>query len=392
MLWHAAFLALAQNFIDVDTVIPSMLIDAGGRAVHIGLMTAIMLGGSSFTQLSFAPFISNYSYKKKFLLLGINARMLSLVFLGLFLFFSPSIGGRYEIILIFLAISVFSLGGAFANISYTDILGKSLNPELRKPFLSIRPVITGIIMLFSVFIAKKVLTLAAYPVNYAYMFFIGFAALTVASFGFWNLKESVTSRLLVRNPAHFLTIIRSELKRNPRLGYFLGFINTQGICLTLLPFVVLYTKEYAGTQTLSTGRLLLFKVIGSVTTGLLLAALAGRFRYRHLLYLNSGLSLIAPLILLVFPELPLFSVIFILGGIIFTAYGITMNGVLLEVSEEGNRALYTGIVGAGNIIPALFPILGGWIVRQYGFPPFFILFMAIIVISFYFTFKIDCKK
>lgn len=78
-IWHTSFLALAMNFMDVDTVIPAMLIEAGGNGLHIGLMTAIMFGGSSFTQLIFAPFLSNHAYKKKFLLLGINARIVSLL-------------------------------------------------------------------------------------------------------------------------------------------------------------------------------------------------------------------------------------------------------------------------------------------------------------------------
>jgi hypothetical protein len=42
-LWHAVFLAFAQNFMDVDTVIPAMLIESGGGAVHIGIMAAIMM-------------------------------------------------------------------------------------------------------------------------------------------------------------------------------------------------------------------------------------------------------------------------------------------------------------------------------------------------------------
>jgi len=392
MLWHATFLAFAQNFIDVDTVIPAMLVDAGGKAIHIGIMTAIMLGGSSLTQLIFAPFISNYAYKRKFLLLGINSRMLSLISLGLFLYYAHLLSGRYEIGMLFLMISIFSLGGAFANISYTDILGKSINPDLRKPFFSIRPVITGIILFLSVFLAKKVLTVAEYPINYAYMFFIGFAALTVASLGFWNLKEHVPSRLAVKNPGHFLAIMKNELKQNPRLGYFLGFINTQGISMTLLPFVILYAKAYFGTQNADTGYFLLFKVIGSVTTGLLLFVLAGRFKYRYLLYLNTGLAFVLPLFLLFSPESPPFNVIFIVGGIILSAYGITMNGVLLEVSGTSNRALYTGFAGAGNILPALFPLLGGWIIKEFGFQPFFILFMAIIATSIFFIYKIDCQK
>ena len=88
LLWHAGFLALAQVFMDVDTIVPAMLVDAGGNAVQIGILTAIMLGGSSFTQLVYAPFISNYHFKKKFLLLGINSRIFSLLGLGIILFFS----------------------------------------------------------------------------------------------------------------------------------------------------------------------------------------------------------------------------------------------------------------------------------------------------------------
>ncbi len=34
-LWHAVFLALAINFIDMDTVISSMLVNAGGNAFSL---------------------------------------------------------------------------------------------------------------------------------------------------------------------------------------------------------------------------------------------------------------------------------------------------------------------------------------------------------------------
>jgi hypothetical protein len=37
-LWHAVFLAFAKNFMDVDTVIPAMLIESGGGAVILGTL------------------------------------------------------------------------------------------------------------------------------------------------------------------------------------------------------------------------------------------------------------------------------------------------------------------------------------------------------------------
>ncbi len=392
LLWHAGFLAIAQNFIDVDTIIPAMMVDAGGTAIHVGILTAIMLGGSSFTQLIFAPFISNYSYKKGFLLLGINSRIVALLVLAAILYYSSMFQGNYEIILIFLIITIFSVGGAFANISYTDILGKSLLTESRKSFFSIKQVVTGTILLSSVFAARYVLSSAGYPVNYAYMFFIGFVALAIASLGFWNLKEVVPSKMQVKSPAHFFRLIRHELKQNNKLAYFLGFINTQGIAITFLPFVVLYSKEFFDTQNGDTGNYLLFKVLGGVLTGLLLFSLKGKYKYRYLLYFNAGLSLVLPLIMISFPGLPPFYFIFFTGGIIFASYSVTMNGVLLEISGTTNRALYTGIAGAGNILPALFPLLAGWIINQFGFQPFFILFIIVILSSFYFIYNLKCKK
>jgi len=69
-----------------------------------------------------------------------------------------------------------------------------------------------------------------------------------------------------------------------------------------------------------------------------------------------------------------------------------MNGVLLEISGTENRALYAGIAGAGNILPAIFPLLGGWIIERSGYPLFLVLFILIILISLFFIYKLDCRK
>jgi len=392
LLWHAGFLAIAMVFMDVDTIIPAMLVDAGGSAVQIGILTAIMLGGSSFTQLIYAPFISNFSFKKKFLLLGINSRIFSLLGLGIMLYFSSLIDEANIIWMIFILISVFSFGGAFANVSYTDILGKSILQESRKSFFSIKQVITGIILFLAALLAKKVLTLSVYPTNYGYMFFVAFGALLFASFGFWKLKEVIPSRLTVKNPKHFFKLIKLEWKQNQKLKYFLGFINTMGISISLLPFIILYAKDFYQIESAETGSFLLFKIIGSVATGFILFFLAGRYKYRYLLYGGAALSLSIPILTLLSSGISLFMFIFLLGGIVFTTYTISMNGVLLEITANENRTLYTGIAGAGNILPALFPLLGGWIIKLYGFQPFFMLFMLIILSSFFFIYKINCNK
>jgi MFS family permease len=231
-----------------------------------------------------------------------------------------------------------------------------------------------------------------YPVNYSFLFIIAFGALLVASFGFWNVKEVTPSRMAVKNPKHFFQLIFAELKHNKKLKYFLGFVNTMGVSITLLPFIILYAKEFYQTEGASTGLYLFYKIVGSVVTGFSLFFFAGRYKYRYLLYGGALLAFVLPLIVLFVPGIPFIALVFFIGGVVFTSYSISMNGVLLEVSQTENRTLYTGIAGAGNIIPALFPLLGGWIIKYFGFQPFFIVFMAIMLASLFFIYKLNCTK
>lgn len=391
-LWHAGFLAFAQNFMDVDTVIPAMVIESGGNAMHIGILTAIMLGGSSFTQLFFAPYISHVPFKKKYLISGISIRVLSLFALGLILFYLTNNQSTAILGLIFLFITLFSLAGAFTNISYNDILGKSVLPEKRKTFFSAKQTIAGGIVLVSAFLATKVLSAFEYPINFGAMFFIGASLLLIASGGFWKVREVEPSGMKISGFGNFIDILKKELKENKKLAYFLGFINTQGIIISFLPFVMLYAKQTLNTESSDTGSFLLFKVIGIVLISVLVFFISRKIRYNKLLYFNVFLSLVLITIMMFINDLHLLRYVFIMGGIIFSLYTITMNGLLLEVSTTENRAIYTGFAGAGNVLPALLPIAGGAIISFFGFNAFFIMYILVVLSSVFFIYKIDCKK
>ena len=391
-LWHASFLAFAQNFMDVDTIIPAMIIEAGGGAMHVGIMATIMMGGSSFSQLFFAPIVSKVPFKKNLLLLGINLRVVSLIGLASILYFFIAKNHSNVLWIVFLFISIFSLSGAFTNISYVDILGKSIVHTKRKTFFSAKQIIAGIIVLSSAFLAKKTLTLFNYPSNYAAMFFIGGTALWVASAGFWNIVETEPSGIKMFGVKDFLNRMIDEIKNNKKLIYFLGFINTQGIVISFIPFVILYAKQNFNTLGSDTGMFLLFKVLGIVAVSLLVLIANKKIKYNVLLYSNVLLSILLVVSTMLITDASALKYVFILGGITLSIYTITMNGVLLEISGTKNRALYVGFAGAGNIIPAFFPLISGGIINKLGFNYFFILFILIVSFSFFFISKINCKK
>jgi len=213
-LWHSVFLALASNFMDVDTIIPSMIVKAGGNAVHLGFLSAIMLGGSGFFQLLFAPLLSKNALKLKYLLLGINLRIVALLLMSAMFFFSSSLKDDTIILLIFILISIFSFSGSYSNVSYIDILGKSVKGESRKQFFSLKEIIGSVGIFISAIAVRYLIKQFEYPNNYSVLFFIAGILLLIASLGFWNIKEIRSVNPVKKNLLDFLRLIPNEIKIN----------------------------------------------------------------------------------------------------------------------------------------------------------------------------------
>ncbi len=390
-IWHASFLAIAKNFMDVDTVIPSMLIKLGGSSWHIGLLTTILVGFSKFSQLLFAPMISGASVKKKHLLTGINLRIASLFGMAALFFLYIYIDNSLVVFLIFILVSIFSISGAYANISFTDILGKSIIAGQRKEFFSLKQVISSLGMFLSAFAVTIVLNRSTWPNNYFTVFLLAAIFLLFASLGFWRVREVISDDH--ETIKYGFKDLWKELVTNNRLIYFLFSINVLGLGQGLMPFILLYANNSnVGADNL-VGNLLIAKTLGLVLSGLILYKRAQKFSYRKMMWFLWVLAIIFPLSAWIFSTHVWFYYLsFFMGGIFLTLYVITNNGVLLEISNTKNRALYTGIAGAGNILPVLFPLLGGSLIALTNFNVFFILYIALSATGVYFLYKMDCQK
>lgn len=78
-VWHATLLAFTTTFTEINTVLPGMIIRSGGGHLHVGVLTAIMVGAPMLSQLLFAGFLTPKPRKKPFLLMGIYLRVAALL-------------------------------------------------------------------------------------------------------------------------------------------------------------------------------------------------------------------------------------------------------------------------------------------------------------------------
>ncbi|MEA3500641.1 MAG: MFS transporter [Candidatus Marinimicrobia bacterium] len=391
-IWHGIFLSLATNFMDIHTIIPSMLIKAGGNAILLGILTTIMVGGSSLMQIVFAGYLSNKTNKKAPLILGINLRVIALLFLAFILLQSEFFSNNAIILFIFILISIFSFSGSFANISYIDIVGKSIIDKKRKHFFSLKQTISSIGIFASAIIVRALLKRFSYPVNYGISLLCAGILLLIASIGFWKINEIVIKIKNKRKFWEYIKIIPREISENSNLKNYLFIINLLGLGLSFIPFMVLFAKKNFELNYGLIGNILLFKIIGMLVTSLILYKISRKIDYKKLLYFSFAIGISIPIFSLIFSSnYFMYQLIFILAGVLLSSFKIAKNGILVEISNNENRATYTGISGAGSILPTIFPLITGILITILGYYFTFILVLLIIASSSIFIKNLKCE-
>jgi MFS family permease len=84
--------------------------------------------------------------------------------------------------------------------------------------------------------------------------------------------------------------------------------------------------------------------------------------------------------------------VFLLSGISHTLNQILSSGILLEISTNENRAIYTGLSGAGSIMQVLYPLAAGVLVSAIGFTAVFIMSAIYILLGLYSARTITCTR
>jgi len=392
-IWHAVFLSLAQKFMDVNTVIPTMLIQSGGTPVHLGILTAIMVGGNSFMGIFFASFLTHRERKRKYLITGIYLRVGALLSMGLVLAYAGMLSGGAIIAFILILMTTFSFSGAFAGIAYTDILGRAIDAKSRKSFFIVKQTLASIGILASAFLARRALQLLSYPRNYSVLFLIAGGLLLIATIGFWIIREDPVEVKGKLSLGERFKLLKDAFVKDKNLRNYLYLTNMVSLGFAIIPFLIAFAKTNFGLTSNDTGNFLVLQVTGMVVSTLVFRFFSRSQGYKGILavFIIAG-ALLPSLALLFRFSKGLYFTLFFLSGVVLAARQISLPGILLEISTDENRVIYTGLSGLGSIGVLVYPVFAGIIIQYFGYTVIFIMTSILVLGSFYFSRKVTCKR
>lgn len=373
--WHAFFLAVTTSFTEVNTVMPALVMEAGGSVVTVGVLSAIMLGLPLITQLFFAGFLHTRERKKPFLLLAINLRVLALAFAA---FGIAAFGaGGLIIPVVFAAMTLFAISGAFAGVSYTDLAGNLVQTPDRRAFFVRRQVITTLGLLVSAIATRFLLGAAEFPNGYVRLFALAAVFLLIATGGFWLLREPKPEASGGQSGGVWDAIRQapSIVARDTNLRSLIIVANLVALGFTSIPLVTALAHRSFELTSSTVGTFVLIQIGGMLAANLVWNRLVRRGGFRLVLQVELVLiALLFPLALglAAWGSLWTYASLYLLTGAIVSAQKIAMDGAVVQISPDGQRALYAGVFGAANLGAAFLPVVTGLLVGALGFPVVFL--------------------
>ncbi|MFA7107947.1 MAG: MFS transporter [Sphaerochaetaceae bacterium] len=391
-LWHAVFLSLTTTFTEVNTVIPALILSIGGSSIHVGIVSAIVIGLPVVTKLFFSSFLSSRKMKKPYLLLGINLRILALISIVGTLIWYQSFSFFTIIILLYLELLIFSVGGAFASLPYVYLLGK-FQRKNRIKFFTRRQMISSLGMLLSVIIARYILSRWEYPTQYVILFSLSAISLFIASFGFWIVKEKPRDTVKKVPILVILKNLPKLLKKDRDFFKFLIYSNIMGAAIALIPFYIGYAKKMLITDSSILGSVLFVQIMGMFVSSFIYPKVINTKGFKEILRLRIIFHSILPILAIFIVKTGSiigYLGIFFLIGFAISARAVSENAALIELSNDENRVIYSALAGTLNISIIVFPLVLGFLISIIGYPIVFISSAIITLLAFPVLKSLNC--
>jgi len=159
------------------------------------------------------------------------------------------------------------------------------------------------------------------------------------------------------------------LSKDKNLLNYIIFSNLTGFGLIIIPFYILLAKESFPSANKMVGNFLLLQMFGIVLASFFWGKILHKKGYKKVLFYCTILGSLLPFIALSLSHTTpiIYATVFLISGFTLSARQLCFEGVLIEISDHENRALYVGISGALNIVTALLPLIIGAIIKNIGF-------------------------
>jgi MFS family permease len=379
-LVNGALFNLSASLLDPFLVLTWLASQLTSSNFLIGLVVSIHQGGWFLPQLLVSGYLQGHKRKLPFYMAVAAPRAICWASMALALFL---VADQTVLLILFYALlTIYSLGGGLAGLSFMDVVAKTIPPTRRGAFFGWRHFLGSILALGGSLVVKYVLDERwgpAFPHNFGILFFLSFLSVSVAMISFGLFVEPVEP--VPNQSVALLSQVKRALHlpgRDSNYGRFLVVQFLARIAGMATPFYIVYAKRALGVPAGMVGVYLTWSTLAGIASTLVWGWVSDRGGNRGLIQLTNLVGLATPLVALFIPLLVCwqpsvtaqaphaFTVVFALSSIFQMGLAIGYHNYLLDITPAENRPLYIGLANTLTGLTLLVSAVGGLIVDLAG--------------------------
>lgn len=386
---------VAVTFISSTTVVPAFISTLTRSEVVVGLASGIVSAAWLLPQLFIASMAARWQRKKPAILRAVWSTRPIILLLAWVTWRFAQAAPAATLIVALASIFVFFVGDAAASVPWFDVVARALPHRRRGAVIGTGQILgslggVGVGMFVRYALGEH--SPWAYPANFAILFAIGGVLFLLGGVTLFFVHEPPAAIAQQAAPsvrqvfASLPRILREDVpfRRLIIVRVVVGYVGSAGA------FYVLYATRNLGFDIRDAGLFISAQVVGSMTAGLLLGLVQGRWgplvHIRLLITLSAlppGLALLAGGVHAAAPQ----ALIYVFMAAYFFL-GIYMSGMswpffnwIMEYAEDARRPVYIGLMNTLTAVVMVAPALAGWVARSLSYPALFAGALAIALLS-----------
>ncbi|HIO90379.1 MAG TPA: MFS transporter [Campylobacterales bacterium] len=389
---HAFFLSLAITIAEPSTILPLMIHHFSESVIIVGFFTALLRGGSFLVQFYAAFHAQEYKRVLPYLRKVFFFRFLSWFMIGASIFILGDQNKTLTLIFIGLGLFFFSFSAGFGAIYFKELQAKLFTKKYRGYTMANRNIASAIASIISGGAAGYLLANFEPPLNYAYLFLFSSFLMAIGFISFATVEEPLKENISIKekNFKEFIKNAIKLLKAEPILKRQIVTIFLSYGYLIALPFIILNANSTFTLTGWSIGGFITIQMIGSILGSLFLWR--RMHEYNFMLSLSFIFLILAFIIALFAKDFYSYSLIFLLFGVAFDGLKTSSMNLIIEIAPEDKRPVYTALQSNLTSLGMFFPILGGVILTYFhSYELIYGLSIALLSLGFYYSRKLNIK-
>lgn len=339
-------------FVATDTVLPNLVNSFGGPEWLIIIAPLMQICGVMAPQLIAAHWIERLDAVHRYTIIMGFFQRLPYLLAAIVLF---TWGNSHPHLAMGCAISAPFLSGIFTGATapaWSELISRMIAPERRASLHALRNTVGAFIALFGGWAIHSILE--AYPGyrGYSILFATAFAFIMLSWIGFRQLREVPLPERVNRatfNFAQSIGHIPSLLRADPqlRLMCITSFLSPS--IFLVVPFAAVHATDASGLGESFVGWLVVAKTIGIFIGNLMSALLGDRFGGRLPLVISRILRILFCVGIPLAQSQTTLLLLFCIYGMSFTLNMVGSQVLTVELSPDGKRPTYFGIISLASL-------------------------------------------